>query len=527
MSEPLWAQGKSDADLRQVCKVLKVPGYSTMRREELISACTPGSKSSRIRAEDVKNLCLKWNPSVNDRFFTDEDYQKCYADSKLKDIKKEDERVAKSKTCSYPSKVPQKSYDTFNDCPMFYRRGTDPKIKASMKVKPGEEECCFPSRQAKLKAVFRAPVAAKALYNEFLDRFGVGTVEELEEEVQNSKFSSDEKTEIVESYKEDVKDLQLWVEGLNLSKRDHAFMMSVGKMIKDQFAANLKEAMDDLNQIKSGVVDIQQKLSNEQSFLGKLMSKVGSAVGWVAGQVYKVISWSVTTLATLGFNLIRYILTNPRTAKIMAFIALRIKKRICKEVSIYVGMYVYKKESGILDKITEGVASAAEAAKQGLPGIVANFVNGSKFDTLWGSLTDTITSGFSSVLGAVPVISKSVPVVGGLVELGMDIAKESVRFATEVAMYEKDVTGTVGHIIELIDLTECIKVQEVEKQEVEEVEKKAKAIQSLVDPALREVESMKQRGNLAMRKAQEYLDLVGISRPPADDAEGPSTPRRR
>lgn len=534
--EPEWAQGKTDKDIRMMCRLLKVPGYSGMNRKKMIEECSYTRANPGKNNDQMKKLCEAVQPKLNTTGFSPAQYEKCVIDYKLQTGRDGIQRPYDTLECASPGVRPSVDNDSYNDCPLFYRRGNDPSMAKQLKgkIKKNQENCCFKSAKARLKAAVRAPLAAKVLYEEFTERMGVASREDLENQLDDTTFSQSEKEEIMNNHEEGQTELRQWIEGLNLEKRDYAFMLNVGKIMKDQFTAQFQEIITSLEDIKGNVNEIQKKLASEESLLGKILSKVGSAIGWAVGQLYKVISWSVSTLAKMGFNLVKFIITNPHTAKIMAFIALRMKKRICKELSIYMGLYQYKKKAGILEKAYEKAGDLADIAKAGLPGVVSSFVNGSKFDSMWSTLSAGVSAGFSTVLGAIPVISKSVPVIGGIIEVGMDIAKDAVKFSTEVAMYEQDVTGTFGYIIEIIDLSECIKVHEVEEEEVAEIQKKAEVIQQYVRPVAEAAEAVRVKGQEYADIAREYgrkakkgvNDIIGAFDEVPENLT-PKTPRRQ
>lgn len=194
------------------------------------------------------------------------------------------------------------------------------------------------------------------------------------------------------------------------------------------------------------------------------------------------IVWLTQKLVSVGWSLVRSIFMHPKTTKMIAFLALQVKKAICREVSIALGKYRYRKSKGLLETVQDGLKNAQEYATVILPDLISDFLKSPKFEALWVKLSDVLSSGVTSVVMLIP-FAGALPAAGiaaGVVSTLMSVLKESCREATELAIYKLDITMTFGFVVDIFDPTNCISEQEVTEEEIE-ARKKSGLIKSFGD----------------------------------------------
>ena len=235
--------------------------------------------------------------------------------------------------------------------------------------------------------------------------------------------------------------------------RESRIVAAISKRMSDEFGVQLRERFHELE---------IQKLSSPQ---GEEAQSSSSLLWNIVGKLWtgiKALGYCLTTLLGWGFDIVKYILSHPRTAKILGHIALRYKRALCREMSLKLALHAVSQE-GV-------VKHGYDLFKLTWYNTVSSYFQSTKFDDAFSSIQNTITAGLSSMLSMVPVFSASVPVIGVLVSMFGDMMKETTRFAVEVSVYEADVAQSFAQVMELFDLRSCLDLRNAKMMEEQEAE---------------------------------------------------------
>lgn len=368
--EPLWAKGKTDRQIRLVCKSLKVPNADKMGRAEMITKC---------------------------------EYLNVYPN--IRNAAPEDKKRALRARCSGA-----RHEDT---------------LHPSEEVKGMEEDelvdCIVNGRVARLMAVM-----------------GTVSAKQFEAELDKTELSEQDKKSLLKSHRESEAAL---VDFMNRQKdlddNTETIVLAIAGNFKTQFSSELTEFFKSFQQL---VVNEKPAAKKE----GKSWyDTLGEWMWWLLGK---------------GFDLARYILTNPATARITAFIALKVKRRICMEISLYIGLLKYEQNAKFSESAAATLEDIGQNARELLPTIATKFMNGPGFSNLWDSTATIVKAGISGAVKSVPVVGGA---IGGIADVVIDgtlaVGKEAAEFAIQVSLYETQVGDTGKYLIELFDVTNCIK----------------------------------------------------------------------
>lgn len=250
--EPAWAKNRDEKELRQVCRFLKIPGYTGFSREKMIQVCDFQKSGQNMKKEEllasVKSQIPDHLPAAERvalekgilELDIDELVDRVLSRRLVKYYTMLDEANKRlCKTCTDPkSKCPDIRNDTFNDCPPFYRR-----------AKGGKQDgCCVPSKKSKLKAVLRLPLAANVMYKKFLSIMEVQKTTELLKELEKTNMTDEEKKFVSTSYKTGTQELKQWYDSEKMSTRDAAFVLNITKAIQKSFQSNFEDLMKMMKQ---------------------------------------------------------------------------------------------------------------------------------------------------------------------------------------------------------------------------------------------------------------------------------------
>lgn len=481
-TEPAWARDKTDPELRSICRVLKVPGYTGMNRTTMIASCNLMDVENKTRAQlvglSIAQLPLnephRATAVTNIRKLPTDRLVKRVVDHKVNIFHNELEKKYDNLSCPPPLQKPTVRNDTFNDCPPFFRRNST-------------NDCCEYSAKAKTKARLRAPITARVLYTHFQDSMNIQKRVDLEKELQKSQIPDKERSKLMNEYDKAEKETSRWLQKQNLGKHDYAFVVGVGQVLRrywerafDEALEALKESetLDDQKIIKGQRIQNLEKITTKQEdkwsqLLGGVQSALGTVTTWskyILTKVFSIAGWAFQQLISIGFNVMTYIFKHPRTAKLMAYLALQIKKQLCREISIALGKYRYKKAQGWFDSVKEAakdnVLAMYEYVTVIAPGLVSDFIKSPKFDALFTRLSGVITTGFTAVLTLVPFVGPYSTIVTSILQIAFAALKDSSRDAIDVAMYKTDVSGSFSYVIELLDFRQCIAEQEITEEEM-------------------------------------------------------------
>lgn len=179
-------------------------------------------------------------------------------------------------------------------------------------------------------------------------------------------MTADEKQLILESHKLGSKELKDWFEAQQMSQRDAAFVINISKYVQLAFEKNTNDMTRDVSK-QQAETDSEKKLPQSKA------STLWSLLGTLLYDVAKVLVALGRKLVSVGWSLTKCVFQHPKTTKMIAFLALQIKKAICRELSIAMGRYRYRKAKGILETVSDGIKNATDYAAVTIPDIISNF----------------------------------------------------------------------------------------------------------------------------------------------------------
>jgi len=220
---------------------------------------------------------------------------------------------------------------------------------------------------------------------------------------------------------------------------------------------------DQRDSIESSTVDEIEKatsIEDHQDDKAGLYARVASTISGVrivTSGVLSTVSSVGGVIAKGGAYIGLWIVSNPRAAKITLFIARRVLRDMCHQVhrKINEAKYSYANNGaerpvpragfgdipGIKQLTQNGGELAKVAAFEGArDAITANF------DTIWDVSSGMIAGATVGFIGSLPG--------GGLITgaaKGLNsVMKESCKFGAEVAMFEADMSGATGNLMDII-----------------------------------------------------------------------------
>ena len=426
--EPLWSRGKSMKQLRQICRTLGVSAPEQYKRKDIVNVCDYMQKYPDTKLEVLKHKC--GDPNITDK----DDLVKCVVEKRVKSWSDIRTKKYGNLKCGTGEIIPSVENDTFNDCPMFHRVNDD-------------TGCCKKSMQAKFKAVANV---ARATHS-FRSILKVPSRERMISEMEKTTLTPKEKTKMMEEYETGSRSLDEWIRSdiSPLGEREKAVIMTIMSTSQRIFTQNMKEYLDEF---------MTNQDNNREDDQGLFSWMVKGALRGLWG--------ALKMLANAGISLLWFITTNPHTAKIMGIVIKKVKKRMCRQLSIQLGhiTYIETRKVTMGETVAKEIKNVGSYAKEMLPGLISKWTSGSGYDKAYDS---TIGAAMGTLGGLSASVLSSIPGIGGAVNFMTnqvnEVMKESMRLGLEVAMYEKDLTESFGILIEIMDISDCIAVQEVER----------------------------------------------------------------
>ena len=447
----MWAKNLSDKELRKTCRSLGVKGYTGMTREQMAKECI-----LKLSKEQKLERCIRSNPSKRSVEMTldeiDECARKATVDNHFEPITLSYATTSGNAKCKTPRSVDN---DTFNDCPLFFRVGDD--------------GCCHPSAKAKFKAIGLVAISTSFMASEIRKTLEVESVDSVRSQLKVTTLEESEVEGLVSSYTEGEKTLNDWVGTVQMTQKDLLFTLNIARKIKEEFATQLKATTEMFSNLSEERV-VATVHEEERSRVWSFLKSVGSYAGWASGKILTFIGLAFRKLIAAGFDVVKYIVSHPQSARLFTFIALKYKQRICREVSIYMGK---GKVTGMWDRIKGSVAEVNSYITHGLFEAIATVVSS---QSLWSSMSGVINSCMSSVFVAVPELSRLIPVFGGVLSVSMSILHDTVTVAFQAGLYEKALSDTTTYVIELLDVFDCVKEYATTEEEVQIITKKYKRV---------------------------------------------------
>ena len=262
---------------------------------------------------------------------------------------------------------------------------------------------------------------------------------------------------------------------------------------------------------------------------------IRSAASRIAGLASGVAKWGVTTALPntlsffasivrlgfkVGYDMIKGILQNPRTAKIITFLAKEAKDQLCRDISVELGLVLIREPESFLQKTSRKLKQSVKRGKEVLRKVVAEGVRKFTKSEGWKSGFTMIKGGLVSILskvvsggagaiastvgiagaataatatatvtaaatttvavtagaGAALVVAPAViaggavaavasyavsSTVNSFVSSAVDSVRTSAEYAIEAASYRSDLKETVNNILGLLDIRGCFKYQVV------------------------------------------------------------------
>ena len=525
LETPLWSRDWSDADLRALYRLQEIPGADAMRRKELVTQCAaPLYKETKKMSKAVlKKNCEEQSEKVFPPGLSlrKSDLASCYVWYKLKNWRQDKQNQYDDLQCEEKKQTTPYPYsDTFNDCPPLYR----------IDSKTG---CCKPSLRAATRKqihVHQAVTLFQSLINRHLEP---RTEEETKIELATTSLTEEGKRLVLEDQAEANAELSEFfveneLENTEEEPQDLLLVTNIAKALHEEVKNQLQESVDIMKRLQKELEEetakpITPEMEKEEEGLIKRTLKqsariVGRAVWWTGKGVVSLgvkivsVAWSlVKTLASAGIDFVKWMIKDPRTTKIVTFIALEIKRRFCRELSIDMGLTIIKEDATLIDRLSTGTKEAVAEGKKLVRLAVADglraFARGPWIDKLMTTLQEYVASGLGKVLGALggvvggtalalttggAGVSAGVTAgaaVGSVIGAGVDVCisafTEGVKASIEVIAYQDDVTLTVYHVMELVNFNKCFQYVSVTKKELATrtslATKAGKAVQKTID----------------------------------------------
>lgn len=367
--EPLWAQGKSVKQLREVCRTFNVKDADEMNREQLIQQC---------------------------------DYLRIYPTLK-------GDKETLQRKCS-KGKIPSKQILAMNQ---------------------DELVNCIVNHRA---------VA-------FMAKMHTVAFDTFEKQVNELKITQEEKTKLLEEHRAgEAQLMNFFNQQKDLDEKTFTIVMTLGSSIQTEMKKQFKEFVDAM---KSSAIGPDGAVGASSE---KAAKKSESWLWWGVSGLGNIM-WK---LIKQGFDLVKYVMTQPSTARIICYLALTVKRRICRELSIYLGLLEYKEKS-ISERAWDQASQLAAHGKEYMLHAATTFMN-TKFNDLWDTMSGIVKMGFVSVISFIPGISALGPAINIMVDAISSIAKESTKFAVETTLYTEQVGGTFRYLLELFNPADCLEV---------------------------------------------------------------------
>lgn len=187
---------------------------------------------------------------------------------------------------------------------------------------------------------------------------------------------------------------------------------------------------------------------------------------WIAN-AWKIVAPLGKAIWKIGIDLTKFILTHPATARMIFYVALTVKRRICREVSIYFGKVKYEEKTlfgAAKDKASDLLAHGNQLAAIA----VTNWINNG-FAGTWLKVSSWMKSNMSGLIGAslTYIIPGFSAVQGGIdffIGMMVDISGDAMKMALEVELYKDHVGTSFRYLINLFwDQEGCYKEYTVTK----------------------------------------------------------------
>ena len=173
----------------------------------------------------------------------------------------------------------------------------------------------------------------------------------------------------------------------------------------------------------------------------KKTSQIWKVLGKFAQVFLKAIYKAGKYLASQAISLGRFIVSSPKTARMMLFMVKGLIDTFCQKIAIFIGKARYK-HKGYAERAYDAVTS--ESMVMVAEQVTASFFTGGGFAKL--------SSGLGRV--AAGTLTSLVPGLGGAITaIGQEIAgpiNEAAKFAAETALYQQDVNKSFGSVLDII-----------------------------------------------------------------------------
>ena len=343
------------------------------------------------------------------------------------------------------------------------------------------------------------PLSQKSdkVFNEgnFTQQLGVMSCTEIREFLEKTKLTDEEKISFVEQNLKATKHLQSYIKNLNYNPHEMQVMGEAAAGVMSLLHHDIKEKFgilfDSYDTTDPDCVYLRElvariKKRRKYSKVGKAFQVVKGAVVGTASLVGNAIAtgWSymaplVSSLFKAGFDLVKYIMSNPLTAFCALSLVKDMRDMACRQAGIYLGKLSKDNAFGsrafledVLKKhYPDIVMTRGKTNLQDLMGIF-NEIKQPFMNRIAGVFVVQSTevgmtafgeflSGGIEILPAIPVIGDAlggvIKVIGMVIKASAKEVGKQIGDMIEVGIHNQDVKNCFTKLFEIIDLSTCMK----------------------------------------------------------------------
>jgi len=295
----------------------------------------------------------------------------------------------------------------------------------------------------------------------------VTPVAEFEQEIVNWELDTTQKKNILINYQQGNEELSQFFAQQSMDDKTFEFVTTVSTQLQQIFRRDIKEMLVLMQSIKSDTVATGAVVNANGNFSSS-SSTVPVPPGF-SNAIRQMLKATATNLVSgvkhafwSSVDVISYILKNPHSARILALCSLMMKRKLCRQISIKLGFFEYRKAKTTWEKASEYVGNSVTLLTEMIPEVTQTFLNGPRFTEMMASIKSYSGAPFKAFLSCIPFVGG---VSGFFFDFIFDVMAESAREALEISLFTESVTKTGSYVIELLDITNCIQHQIVDEDE--------------------------------------------------------------
>ena len=411
LKEPLWAQGKSDESIQHTCRALNVPidQIEGKNRTELIKLCG----------------YLNRYPSLKNDFQTLRG--KC---------------AKASKRLASDAEIQNMSEEELEDCIVESRTGL------------------------------------------WLDKLKINDTQDTEKIIAPLQdLKSNEKARVISTVLEGENRLRDHLEKANYDENTQELLMDLVLRMQRGFAVSLEKRIKLLQEThkptpeeeklagatsvpyNSNETNINSTQNRENTSISSSSFFSSSSSNWSSWFWFGAKLWQgVTSLLAKGLNIVNFIISHPQTARMLLIVAEQIRDRLCREISMSLGLVGLRSKKPWTEVINDFLSSSSEIAQEVVFLGAQRLLTGPKFDDLWNGLGGLMSATFAALTAGFSVYLPGFSVLG---DLCISTLKEASRDTAELYFFQKTINENFGHFLGILNIRKCLQTQFLTQEQIE------------------------------------------------------------